>query len=316
MKRFTVVIIALVLALSLVMPSVALAQTESCRETGNDLQIMKMPAKITGNPHDDAAPMVKPDNPGKPPKPDPEPDPEPEPAANKWALVVGIADYEGRTSDLWNPDDDAKEMAKALEQNYGFAESNIRLLTNRNATASNIVSGINWLLQNEDAESTVVIFFSGHGFTLADSEGWDSDVESDGIDEGIVTHDFYGITDGNLKDMLSGLESEKVFMGFASCHSGGMFDDDNDGNGLQGTNRVIATACQADQYGWDIRTLKNTVWGKYFVDEPLLQGLGDANSDGTVSIEEAHAYAYARVPNVVSDSTPQLYDNYAGDMLL
>ncbi len=93
---------------------------------------------------------------------------------------------------------------------------------------------------------------------------------------------------------------------FGSCHSGGMFDDNND---LQGTGRVIASACKADQYGWDYFYLRNTLWGYYFVDE----GLHDNNA---YSVEAAHAYAYPYVTAEQPDSQPQLYDNFPGEFQL
>ena len=224
--------------------------------------------------------------------------------------MVGIADYTGSQYDLWHPDEDAKEMASALINNYGFASGNVKLLLNRKATYGAIVSAIDWLVNNEDAESTVVFFYSGHGFRAADSEGWDSDTESDGQDEGIVSYDFYGLPDGFLKQKLSALESQKVALCFGSCHSGGMFDDASD---LQGANRVVAAACRADEYGWDYLLLGNTLWGKYFVDEGLLQGLADPQ--GNDSIEDAHAYAYSEVTGVRSDSHPQLDDQYVGELI-
>ena len=44
----------------------------------------------------------------------PAPQPPPPDAANKWAVVIGIADYSGRENDLWHPDEDANEMASYL----------------------------------------------------------------------------------------------------------------------------------------------------------------------------------------------------------
>jgi hypothetical protein len=125
--------------------------------------------------------------------------PPPAPAANKWAVVIGIADYQGTGNDLWHPDEDANEMAKALVTNYGFASDHVRILLNRKATANAIAAAISWLVASEDSESTVVFFYSGHGSSISDNEGWDSDTESDGYDEMIVSYDLYGITDGYLK---------------------------------------------------------------------------------------------------------------------
>ena len=311
MRRILVTVLMLVLALSIAVPAISMTQAMGgpSKVTPDNLPVVKPPMELVGgpstpagNPHGTPPGQEgKPDKPGKPDK---------EPPANKWAVVVGIADYEGSDYDLWHTDEDAKEMASALIDNYGFTSGNVKLLLNRKATYRAIVSAIDWLIKNEDAESTVVFFFSGHGFRAVDSEGWDSDTESDGQDEGIVSHDFYGLPDGFLQQKLSTLESQKVALCFGSCHSGGMFDDDSD---LQGANRVIASACRADEYAWDYLLLGNTLWGKYFVDEGLLQGLADPQGDD--SIEEAHAYAFLEVTDERSDSHPQLDDQYDGELI-
>ena len=220
----------------------------------------------------------------------------------KWAVVIGIADYEGRDSDLWHPDEDAKEMESELV-NEGYPEDNIKLLLNRKATAAAIEAAIDWLVANEQAGDEVVFFYSGHGYRAPDLDGWDDDVESDGYDELIVTHDFYGLSDGWFRDKFAAIESTDFALMFGSCHSGGMFDDDDD---LQGTGRVIAAACGADQYGWDYLTLGNTLWGYWFVDQGLL-------GDNAYSVESAHEYASPYVVAEQPDSEPQLGDYYAGD---
>lgn len=225
---------------------------------------------------------------------------------NKWAVIIGIADYKGKSSDLWHPDEDAKEMYTELTRQQGYPKQNVKLLTNRGATASAISNAIDWLVASEKAGNEVVFFYSGHGFRAPDTEDWDNDVELDGYDEGIVSYDFYGLPDGWLKQKFEAIESTKFALMFGSCHSGGMFDDDDD---LQGTGRVIASACMADQYGWDYLALGNTLWGYYFVDEGLLD-----NKVG--SIESAHDYAYPRVIAVQPESQPQLYDNYEGEFTL
>ena len=223
----------------------------------------------------------------------------------KWAVVIGIADYQGGNSDLWHPDEDAKDMeTELLEQ--GYPEANIKLLLNRKAKAQAIVEAIDWLIANEEAGDEVVFFYSGHGYRASDSEGWDDDTENDGQDEMIVTHDFYGIPDGWFRQQFSAIESTDLVLMFGSCHSGGMFDDNDD---LQGTGRIIAVACRADQYGWDYLLLGNTLWGYWFVDQGLLANNAD-------SVETAHEYAYPHVVAEQPDSQPQLYDNYPSDFEL
>lgn len=227
-------------------------------------------------------------------------------AGAKWAVVIGIADYQGTGSDLWHPDEDAKEMYAELTRQQGYPKANVKLITNNKAKAAAISNAIDWLVANEKAGDEVVFFYSGHGYRAPDSEGWDSDVESDGNDEMIVSYDFYGLPDGWFKQKFAAVESTKFALLFGSCNSGGMFDDNDD---LQGTGRVIASACKADQYGWDYLNLGNTLWGYYFVDEALLDNRAN-------SIETAHAYAYPYVVAQQPDSQPQLYDNYPGDFTI
>jgi hypothetical protein len=227
------------------------------------------------------------------------------PQPTRWAVVIGIADYQGRDSDLWHPDEDAKEMRQELVE-FGYPSDNIKLLLNRKAKANAIVDAIDWLVSSEKAGDEVVFFYSGHGYRAPDSESWDDDVETDGYDEMIVTHDLYGLPDGWFSQKFAAIESTKFALMFGSCHSGGMFDDNDD---LQGTGRVIASACKADQYGWDYFYLGNTLWGYYFVDEGLLD-------NNAYSVEAAHVYAYPYVVAEQPDSEPQLYDNFPGDFQL
>ncbi len=224
---------------------------------------------------------------------------------SKWAVVIGIADYEGRANDLWHPDEDAKEMQTVLLGN-GYASDHIKVILNRQATGQAIISAIDWLVANEKAGDEVVFFYSGHGYRAIDGENWDLDAEGDGYDEMIVSYDSYGLSDGLLKQRFAAIESSRFALIFGSCHSGGMFDDDAD---LQGEGRIIAAACKAEQYGWDYLSLGNTLWGYYFIDQGLLQN--NANS-----IEAAHTYAYQSVIAIQPDSQPQIFDGILGEFAL
>ena len=58
---------------------------------------------------------------GKPPSP---------PQVDKWAVIIGIADYQGTGSDLQYPDDDARDMYDYL-LSKGHPTGNIKLLTKK-----------------------------------------------------------------------------------------------------------------------------------------------------------------------------------------
>jgi uncharacterized caspase-like protein len=86
---------------------------------------------------------------------------------NKYAVVIGISDYNGTNNDLEYADDDAIDMVKALTTVYGFPRENIKLLISdykvNNATRNNITDAISWLSINVHEGDEVVFFYSGHG---------------------------------------------------------------------------------------------------------------------------------------------------------
>jgi len=245
-----------------------------------------------------------PSPPGKPPKPPKGPLP------NKWAVVIGVSKYEDSSANLFNPANDAKEMVKALETLYGFAEDNIKLLTDRRATASNIVTAIDWLVEKENDTSIVVFFYCGHGGQWPESEtvsyGYPED-EGDGSDEYIVTYDMYAILDDYLLNKFSAIESYNFMLWFGSCHSGGMSPD------LNAEGRVIVTACEEDEVGWDYRLLRNTLFGYYYIDEGMLDELADGYGqtgivDGVVTVEEAFYYSQPLVTAEQHGQHPFIWD--------
>ncbi len=248
---------------------------------------------------------------------------------NKYAVVIGISDYAPMpgyppgSEDLWNADKTAMEMTQALIEEYGFPEQNVLTLLNGQATAQGILGAIQWLALNTDRRSSVMFFYSGHGGQAPDAgipelmiPPLDTDIEDDGIDEGIISHDLYPISDGMLKEMFSHVQARKLAMVFDCCYSGGMFDDDDD---LQARGRVIVSACKADQLTYDVLALENTLFGYYFVDQAILNGLADAGRPG-VSMEEAHAYAAPLCAGFAAayglpPSQPQIYDGYWGQLI-
>ena len=241
---------------------------------------------------------------------------------NKYAVVIGISDYASipgyppGIEDLTNPDKNAIEMKQALMEEYGFAEQNIYMLLNGDATAYGIAQAIAWLAYNTNEHSSVVFFYSGHGGYAPDFWGLDGDVESDGYDEGIISHENYPIADGVLKGWLSYVEARKFSMIFDCCYSGGMFDDDDD---LQAEGRVIVSACKADQLTYDVPAWDNTLFGYYLIDQGILAGMAEVKRPG-VSMEEAYGYAAPICEAFIASlglppCQPQIYDGHPAEMI-
>lgn len=78
---------------------------------------------------------------------------------NGYALVVGVG------ADLPGSIDDAEGLASILTDpdRCAYPDEQVLLLTGREATRKNIERGLVWLRSITDEESTVIIYFSGHG---------------------------------------------------------------------------------------------------------------------------------------------------------
>ena len=270
MKRFTTLLL-LGLVMGLLMPSLV--------NVSDNKMIMKGPGGGQGGPPSDP-PMEIEYYTGS--------------GQDKWAVLIGISNYDGRANDLWNPHNDALEM-RAILDDYGY---NWAYAQDSAGTRDNIMLLMDWLVANEGPNSEVVFFFSGHGARTADGS-WDADVESDGYDECIVSWDSRAITDSYMAGKFAEMESSNIASVYCSCHSGGMFDQPYETR----SGMLYIAAAEADQYGWDYLLLENSLFGYYFIDQALLNGPYDNLQD---AFWDARPYVIAEQP----DSCPIMLDLY------
>ncbi len=141
----------------------------------------------------------------------------------KKALIVGINDYAPTGSggpDLNGCINDARDMANTLVI-CGFAPSQIRILTNQNATRANILNYLKSLVSSSVKGDCLVLYYSGHGTRVANIG---ADLEIDGLDEAICPHDYAGagvIRDDDFNAVLSKLKAGvNLEVIFDCCHSG------------------------------------------------------------------------------------------------
>jgi len=238
--------------------------------------------------------------------------------AKRYAIVVGISDYPGASSDLQYADDDAAAVYNALIEVYHYQSHNIDLLTDMGASYNAIQNAINEVKGKARPGDEVVFFFSGHG---AKGQG-DPDGDGEKVDEAIVSHDgspdgnFIYIWDGDLKEWFSGFNTNRIIFIFDSCLSGGMTD-------LAASGRIINMATTEKGTGYE-----SYYWGGghgqftyYFALEGMKAGNADLHDhDGNgnlaeptdVTIEEAFDYAKANCQM----QTPTISDSFTNDLLL
>ncbi len=135
----------------------------------------------------------------------------------KRAVCIGINDYPGTFNDLNGCVNDANDWADLLRNEFSFAEENVKLLLDGEATKSNILSALGDLVTGAKPEDVVVFTYSGHGTWVYDQGERD---ESDNRDEAICAHD-ENVLDDELREIIRRIDPEAHLTVISdSCHSG------------------------------------------------------------------------------------------------
>jgi hypothetical protein len=206
---------------------------------------------------------------------------------DKYALVIGISDYEGTMNDLTYCDDDAQDWKNFL-QAEGYT---VTMLLNTQATAENIETALYNLLASEDADDYVVLTYSGHGIKYRNYGSC------------IVSHDLYYMTHGYFESFFDMAESQHIYFAFDACQIGGF-------QGLVDTNSIGAFASNT-KYSYDgDESMENGVFTYY-----QMEGWDSYNN-----FEDDAAYAVQGMQDWASQYIglsvdPFYVDQFSGPML-
>ena len=166
-----------------------------------------------------------------------------QPTRRKRALLVGIGDYPGSSATdlkirgLWyqlrGAVNDVLLQQELLKHRFGFAENDIVVLTDQDATRANILDHFEQLIQWVQSKDDVVVFhYSGHGSNVIDP----NQVFDDGVNGTIVPINAdlplgYPQTGGPVDDITAGTifllrealgrKTNNVTFILDSCYSGG-----------------------------------------------------------------------------------------------
>lgn len=216
------------------------------------------------------------------------------PIKDKWAVVVGISKFEDPRINLKYPAKDAQDFSNFLVNGAHFASDHVVLLTDEQATRSNILSvlGDKWLPRVANPDDLVIIYFSSHG-SPAD------------LDVGGVNYLIASDTDTNclyatglaLQDLMRTVKNRvhcnRVVMILDACHSGAAdVSSSSSAKGLQragnvdtsqivaGTGQLVIASSKPDQTSWEAKTYANGVFTKQLIEALKKRGdhtkLGEA----------------------------------------
>lgn len=136
----------------------------------------------------------------------------------KKAFCVGINDYPYEGSDLNGCVNDAHAWAELLKNHFDFPSSDVKLITDMDATKKNIMEGIKNLLAGARAGDVLIFTNSSHGTYIADTDG-----DEEQYDEALCPVDVADnlIVDDELRQLFVNIpEGVRLTVISDSCHSG------------------------------------------------------------------------------------------------
>jgi len=136
----------------------------------------------------------------------------------KKALCIGINDYPYDGSDLNGCVNDAKAWAKLLVDHYDFAQSDVKLITDAQATKANMIAGLEDLLKGAKDGDVLVFTNSSHGTYIADTSG-----DEEKYDEALCPYDCADnlLVDDELRELFANLPKDVQLAVISdSCFSG------------------------------------------------------------------------------------------------
>ena len=222
------------------------------------------------------------------------------PQPHVYALVVGIEEYRSVTPTP-GARQDAQAFAALLQGSLGVSPQNIQLLTDDDATRSDILAALAWLERNVSDDGRIYFFFSGHGSPNVET-GESFLLPYEGQPE---TIDYSGIPLQQVIEMLETTRAQDVLAFVDSCFSGS-----GDRSALPAGARPLVPVQETEVAGSSSVALiassaaseisGTTADGDrglftHHLLDALGEGRADMDGDGMISLEELQSYINPRV---------------------
>lgn len=220
------------------------------------------------------------------------------PQPGSLALIVGIESYRSLPSPT-GARTDASRVEEVMKRTFGLTPDRVRVLTDDQATRSDILAGLEWLKANAKAGSRVYFYFSGHGSPDPGS-GTAYLLPFEGSAENLRQS---GIPLAEVSAALAKTAAREAVAIIDSCFSG-TGDRSVLAPGTRALSRVkevaapaqvvILSASRGSETSGPAAGEKVGLFTK-FVTEGLGKGTADINGDGQITAQELYDWVSPRV---------------------
>ncbi|MEO0377672.1 MAG: caspase family protein [Cyanobacteria bacterium P01_A01_bin.17] len=216
------------------------------------------------------------------------------------ACIVGVG------ADLPNTVKDAQGIANILQdpERCAYEPDQVQLLTAEQAARDSILAALDKLATTTDADATVLVYFSGHGYQVASPMGEAYYLMPHGYDQKKLYQT--AISGAEFTAKLRAIPAKKLVILLDCCHAGGLsgFEDlgleaakaplppEAQAFLAEGSGRVVIASSKADEVSFA---------GKPYSAFTLavieaLAGTGVAQKDGYVRVSDLALHAREVVP--------------------
>lgn len=243
-----------------------------------------------------------------------------QPNKNAYAIVIGIENYRQKLPKADFAASDAKLVSEYLTKFMGYPEENVIILLNDHASNVDLVKYFEkWLYNNVEKNSTVFIYYSGHGAPDPKTGGAYL-VPYDG-DPSFIAETGYSLK--RMYDALGKLPAKEIVVALDSCFSGAGGRSvlaegarplvmNLQGNMALSKNMMVLAASSGEQISSTYKEKGHGLF-TYF----MLKGIKNENvvrKDGSIAISDLFSYIKPQVERIArkqynNEQSPQLIES-------
>lgn len=214
-------------------------------------------------------------------------------SAKTYIVCVGIDDYPGEINDLFLCVKDARTIQWLFNQN-GDCETT--LVTDRNATVSNVTTAMRTLFAKAKKNDAVAIFFSGHG-----NNG------SLVCRDGELSYDV-------VCRIFENCKAKRRFAFINACFSGSMRKHYDVGK-LNNKQVMFFLSSRTSETTLQNPTMHNSIFVAYL--QQGLRGSADANRDRKITAHELFEYVSTKVKSMSGgEQHPVMWGKFDDNMVV
>lgn len=223
---------------------------------------------------------------------------------NNRALIIGVG------ADLPCTIQDANGIAKYLTdpQRCGFEQSHVTVLTEKTADAKAVLKALDDLASDAVPESTVIVYFSGHGYIREDESTGQASYWLMPFGYDLTKLKATAISGYAFSQKLAAIQAKRLLLVLDCCHAGGVSDDQTKSVGAtftkaamppevieqfqKGTGRFILASCKDTEKS--LTGEPYSLFTRALI--AALCGVGAAKQDGFVRVLDLYGHTRQVVP--------------------